>query len=85
MDDPLMKKLVVEIFEQVRSFNYVLNNQNIVCYSSYRVCHGFRLTKNDDYFQVKFNHSWIEAARVVSLTPNNLINCYANFVIYVFL
>ena len=22
----------------------------------YRVCHGFRLTKRDDYFQVNFDH-----------------------------
>ena len=24
--------------------------------STYRVCHGFRLTKLDDYFQVSFDH-----------------------------
>ena len=26
----------------------------------YRVCHGFRLTKRDDYFQVNFDHFWSE-------------------------
>ena len=24
----------------------------------YRVCHGFRLTKRDDYFWVTFDHFW---------------------------
>jgi len=27
---------------------------------SYRVCHGFRLTKRNDYFWVDFDHFWIE-------------------------
>ncbi len=36
----------------------------------YRVCHGSRLTKQDDYFWVDFDHFWIErhffeAARAV--------------------
>jgi len=26
----------------------------------YKVCHGFRLTKRDDYFWVDFDHFWIE-------------------------
>ena len=26
----------------------------------YRVCHRFRLTKQADYFQVNFDHFWIE-------------------------
>ncbi len=30
-----------------------LNNKN------YRVCHGFRLLKQDDYFRVNFDHFWI--------------------------
>ncbi len=29
-------------------------------YSFHKVCHGFRLTKWDDYFQVAFGHFWIE-------------------------
>ncbi len=27
---------------------------------SYRVCHGFRLTKQDDYLWANFDHFWIE-------------------------
>ena len=26
--------------------------------SIYKVCHGFRLTTRDDYFQVNFDHFW---------------------------
>ena len=26
--------------------------------SNYRVCHGFRFTKRDDYFRVTFDHFW---------------------------
>jgi len=42
----------------------------------YRVCHGFRLMKRDDYFHVKFDHLFFEAAGVVvkigwSLKPNH--------------
>ena len=29
-----------------------------LCYSCYRVCRGFRLTKQDDYFRVNFDHFW---------------------------
>ena len=35
-----------------------LKNDKALFY--YRVCHGFRLTKWDDYFLVNFDHFWIE-------------------------
>ena len=32
----------------------------IKCLGMYRLCHGFRLTKSDDYLWVAFDHFWSE-------------------------
>ncbi len=40
----------------------------------YRVCHGFRLMKQDDYFWVDFDHldaAWAELQIGLSLKPNH--------------
>jgi len=53
---------LIRIFE----YNFVLRIQletlyvvdATPCCRSYRVCHGFRLTKQDDYSWVHFKHFW---------------------------
>ena len=37
-------------------FEFLLNEQKKCIKQYYRVCHGFRLTKQDDYFHVNFDH-----------------------------
>ena len=54
----LYVKNVYPIYETIRKqLKWILSRDvTINPFVYYRVCHGFRLTKGDDYFRVNFDH-----------------------------